>query len=128
MQKQKKDKYALIDNNSLAVDEKIEQTMIMCGLATGISCIAFSVLPIGVLMYIISVLERTKQYIAQSTFILIACGIAVLGSLAASIVAKVRNRKSRWAVTNIVYISINLVTSGLTTWFFVWLMNTYGGY
>ena len=102
--------------------------MIMCGLATGISCIAFSVLPIGVLMYIISVLERTKQYIAQSTFILIACGIAVLGSLAASIVAKVRNRKSRWAVTNIVYISINLVTSGLTTWFFVWLMNTYGGY
>ncbi len=122
----KSKKYALIDNNYLAVDTKTEKTMIMCGLATGISCMAFTFLPIGILMYIISILERTKTYIAQSTFILIVCGIAVIGSLAASIIAKVKNRKSRWAVTNIIYISINLVTSGLSTWFWVWLMNTYG--
>jgi hypothetical protein len=122
----KSKKYALIDNNYLAVDTKTEKTMIMCGLATGISCMAFTFLPIGILMYIISILERTKTYIAQSTFILIVCGIAVIGSLAVSIIAKVKNRKSRWAVTNIIFISINLVTSGLSTWFWVWLMNTYG--
>lgn len=122
----KSKKYDLIDNNYLSVDPKTEKTMIMCGLATGISCIAFSVLPISVLMYMISILERTKQYIAQSTFILIICGIAVVGSLAVSIIAKVKNRRSKWAVTNIIYISINLVTSGLSTWFWVWLMNTYG--
>ena len=74
----KSKKYALIDNNYLAVDTKTEKTIIMCGLATGISCMAFSVLPIGILMYIISILERTKTYIAQSTFILIVCGIAVI--------------------------------------------------
>ena len=120
-------KYDYIDNNYLVVDKNAERAMIMNGLATGISCFFFAVLPFGVLLYMISILEKTTKYITQSTFILVLCGIAIVGSLATSIVAKVKYRKSRWAVANIVYISINLVISGLNTWFFVWLMNTYGG-
>lgn len=120
-------KYDHIDNNYLVVDKNAEMAMALCGLSTGISCLFFGVLPYGVLLYMISILEKTTKYIAQSTFILIVCGIAIVGSLAASIIAKVKCRKSKWAVTNIVYISINLVISGLNTWFFVWLMNTYGG-
>jgi len=120
-------KYDHIDNNYLVVDKNAEMAMALCGLSTGISCLFFGVLPYGVLLYMISILEKTTKYIAQSTFILIVCGVAIVGSLAASIIAKVKCRKSKWAVTNIVYISINLVISGLNTWFFVWLMNTYGG-
>lgn len=120
-------KYDYIDNNYLVVDKKAEMAMLMCGLSTGISCLFFGILPFGVLLYMISIIEKTSKYIAQSTFILIVCGVAIVGSLATSIVAKVKCRKSRWAVVNIVYISINLVISGLNTWFFVWLMNTYGG-
>ena len=120
-------KYDHIDNNYLVVDKNAEMAMALCGLSTGISCLFFGVLPYGVLLYMISILEKTTKYIAQSTFILIVCGIAIVGSLATSIIAKVKCRKSRWAVVNIVYISINLVISGLNTWFFVWLMNTYGG-
>ena len=120
-------KYDHIDNNYLVVDKNAEMAMALCGLSTGISCLFFGVLPYGVLLYMISILEKTTKYIAQSTFILIVCGIAIVGSLATSIIAKVKCRKSRWAVANIVYISINLVISGLNTWFFVWLMNTYGG-
>ncbi len=120
-------KYDHIDNNYLVVDKNAEMAMALCGLSTGISCLFFGVLPYGVLLYMISILEKTTKYIAQSTFILIVCGIAIVGSLATSIIAKVKCRKSKWAVTNIVYISINLVISGLNTWFFVWLMNTYGG-
>ena len=120
-------KYDHIDNNYLVVDKNAEIAMALCGLSTGISCLFFGVLPYGVLLYMISILEKTTKYIAQSTFILIVCGIAIVGSLATSIIAKVKCRKSKWAVTNIVYISINLVISGLNTWFFVWLMNTYGG-
>lgn len=119
-------KYDHIDNNYLTYDSKIPESMIWCGLSTGISCLAFAALPIGVILYMIAVLERTRAYINQSTFILIACGVAIIGSLAASITAKVKNRKSRWAVTNIVIISINLVISGLNSWFFIWLINTYG--
>lgn len=119
-------KYDHIDNNYLVVDKNAEMAMALCGLSTGISCLFFGVLPYGVLLYMISILEKTTKYIAQSTFILIVCGIAIVGSLATSIIAKVKCRKSKWAVTNIVYISINLVISGLNTWFFVWLMNTYG--
>lgn len=120
-------KYDYIDNNYLVVDKKAEMAMLMCGLSTGISCLFFGILPFGVLLYMISIIEKTSKYIAQSTFILIVCGVAIVGSLATSIVAKVKCRKSRWAVVNIVYISINLVISGLNTGFFVWLMNTYGG-
>ena len=119
-------KYDHIDNNYLVVDKNAEMAMALCGLSTGISCLFFGVLPYGVLLYMISILEKTSKYIAQSTFILIVCGVAILGSLAASIFAKVKCRKSKWAVTNIVYISINIVTSGLTSWFFIWLINTYG--
>ena len=118
-------KYDYIDNNYLVVDKNVERAMIMCGLSTAVSCLFFAALPTGVLLYMISILEKTSKYIAQSTFILIVCGVGIVGSLATSIVAKVKYRKSRWAVANIVYISINLVISGLITWFFVWLMNTY---
>ena len=82
--------------------------------------------PFGVLLYMMAVLERTQEYINQSTFILITCGAAIVGSLVLSIIAKVKYRESRWAVANIVYISINMVKSFLVAFFFVWLMNTYG--
>lgn len=120
-------KYDHIDNNYLTVDKNAELAMALCGISTGISCLFFGVLPYGVILYMISILEKTSKYIGQSTFILIVCGVAVIGSLAASIFAKVKYRKSRWAVTNIVYISINLVISALNSWFFIWFINTYGG-
>ncbi len=118
-------KYDHIDNNYLTFDENISRAMMLCGISTGVSCLFFSALPFGIILYMISVIEKTSKYIGQSTFILIVCGVAIIGSLAASIVAKVKYRKSRWAVTNIVYISINLVISGLNSWFFIWLVNTY---
>jgi len=122
----KQHKYDQIDNNYLETDERIPRSMIMCGIATGMSCMFFAVLPVSILMYVIAMLEKTREYINQSIFILICSGIAIVGSLAVSIVAKVKYRKSRWAVTNIVFISINLIFSALSTWFFIWFMNTYG--
>lgn len=120
-------KYDYIDNNYLVVDKNAELAMALCGISTGISCLFFGALPFGVILYMISVLEKTSKYIGQSTFILIVCGVAIVGSLAASIFARVKCRKSKWAITNIVYISINLVISALNTWFFIWFINTYGG-
>ena len=120
-------KYDYIDNNYLVVDKNSELAMALCGISTGISCLFFGGLPYGVILYMISILEKTTKYIGQSTFILIVCGVAIVGSLAASIFARVKCRKSKWAITNIVYISINLVISALNTWFFIWFINTYGG-
>lgn len=119
-------KYDHIDNNYLVFDKNISFSMLLCGLATGVSCFFFAVLPLGVLTYMISIIERTREYISQSVFVIVCCGVGIVGSLVASIFAKIKFRKSRWAVTNIVYISINLVISGLISWFFIWLMNTYG--
>ena len=119
-------KYDHIDNNYLTFDKNITNSMLMCGLATGISCLFFGILPFGVILYLMSVLEKTQRYINQSVFILIMCAVGIVGSLVISIIAKIKYRKSNWAVTNIVYITINLVISGLISWFFIWLINAYG--
>lgn len=119
-------KYDHIDNNYLTFDKNITNSMLMCGLATGISCLFFGILPFGVILYLMSVLEKTQRYINQSVFILIMCAVGIVGSLVISIIAKIKYRKSNWAVTNIVYITINLVVSGLISWFFIWLINAYG--
>ena len=119
-------KYDHIDNNYLTCDKNITNSMLMCGLATGISCLFFGILPFGVILYLMSVLEKTQRYINQSVFILIMCAVGIVGSLVISIIAKIKYRKSNWAVTNIVYITINLVISGLISWFFIWLINAYG--
>lgn len=104
---------------------KEEKSVMINGLSTGISTMAFIGLPIGVYMWIISMLERSVSYITQSIAIMVICGIAIIGSLAASIVAKVKDKTGRWPTANIVYISIMLVISGLLTYFFIWLMTTY---
>ena len=119
-------KYDHTDNNYLTFDKNITNSMLMCGLATGISCLFFGILPFGVILYLMSVLEKTQRYINQSVFILIMCAVGIMGSLVISIIAKIKYRKSKWAVTNIVYITINLVISGLISWFFIWLINAYG--
>lgn len=123
--KKKQQKYDQIDNNYLTFDSRITTAMILCGLATGISCIFFTITTFGVYLYIISIIEKTSKYINQAIFVLVCCGIATIGSLAASIMAKVKCRESKWAVINIVIISINLVIRGLIAWSFIWLINTY---
>ncbi len=119
-------KYDHIDNNYLTFDKDTANTMIICGLATAMSCLFFAIEPFGVIFYIMAILEKTQAYINQTVFILIMCGIATVGSLAASIFAKIKYQKSKWAVVNIVYISIVLVITVLISWFFIWLVNTYG--
>lgn len=119
-------KHDQIDNNYLNFDKNITDSMIMCGIATGVSCVFFGILPMGVIMFMITMLEHSQKYIEQAIFVLVCCAVGIIGSLVTSIVAKAKFRKSRWAVTNIVYISINLVCSGLVSWFFIWLIYTYG--
>lgn len=104
---------------------KTEKAFIICGLSTGIAVLSLVGEPVGVYMWLISVLEKSTNYISQSIALLIVCGIGILGSLAASIVAKVKNKEMRWPVVNIVFISIMLVIQGLLTYGFIWLITQY---
>ena len=107
------------------IEDKItKRTLFICGLATGISIMSFIGHPVAMLLWMISVLERTPSYIFQSTFLLVACAIGALGSLAASIVAKVLDKKHRWPIVNIVYISIGIVIKALLSWGFIALVNS----
>ena len=110
-----------MDTNEYKLREK---TLILNGLATGIATMCFIGNPIACWMWFISVAERSRNYITQSTILIIACAVGALGSLAASIVARVLNKKSNWAVANIVYISICFVIGALLTWGFIALINS----
>ena len=111
-------------NIDIEKDTKREKVRIMNGLACGVATMCFIGNPIACWMWFISVAERSTKYITQSTILLILCGVGALGSLAASIVAKVLDKNSRWAVANIVYISIVFVIGALLTWGFIALINT----
>ena len=100
------------------------RTHIICGLATGVSTMCFVGNPVVVCFFwLLSVAQRIPSYISQSVFLLVLCAVGAVGSLAASIVAKVLDKESRWAVVNIVYISIVTVIGALLTAGFIALIN-----
>lgn len=103
--------------------KKENRTNIICGLATGVSTMCFIGNPVVCILWFLSVAQRIPSYIAQTNLLLIVCAVGAVGSLAASIVAKVLDKESRWAVVNIIYISIVTVIGGLLTAGFIALIN-----
>jgi len=104
-------------------DKKKLRTLIICGLALGVSIMCFIGHPVALFLWFISVIERTSSYIIQSTVLIVVCAVGALGSLAASIVAKVLDKTNRWPIINIVFISIVTVIKVLLSWGFIWLVN-----
>jgi len=104
-------------------DKKKLRTLIICGLALGVSIMCFIGHPVALFLWFISVIERTSSYIIQSTVLIVVCALGALGSLAASIVAKVLDKTNRWPIINIVFISIVTVIKVLLSWGFIWLVN-----
>ena len=104
--------------------KKRERTLILNGLATGIATMCFIGNPAACWMWFISVAERSRNYITQSTFLIVICAVGALGSLAAAIVARVLDKQSNWAIANIVYISICFVIGALLTWGFIAFINS----
>ena len=107
-------------------DKQKLRTLIICGLALGISIMCFIAHPVALFLYFISVIERTSSYILHSTIMIVVCALGALGSLAASIVAKVLDKTNRWPIINIVFISIVTVIRILLSWGFIALVNQMG--
>ena len=105
-------------------DKKSLRTIFICGLATGVSIMCFIGNPFALFLYFISVIERTSSYITQSAVLITVCALGCLGSLAASIVAKVLDKTHRWPTVNIVFISIGTVLGALLSWGFIALVNS----
>ena len=103
--------------------KKENRTHILCGLATGVSTMCFVGNPVVCVLWLLSVAQRIPSYIAQTNLLLIICAVGAVGSLAASIVAKVLDKESHWPIVNIIYISIVTVIGGLLTAGFIALIN-----
>lgn len=103
--------------------KKENRTHIICGLATGVSTMCFIGNPVVCVLWFLSIAQRIPSYISLTYFLIILCAVGAVGSLAASIVAKVLDKESRWAIANIIYISIVTVIGGLLTAGFIALIN-----
>lgn len=103
-------------------EKKTELSLILSGISTGVSVMAFIGNPLVLWYWLIAVLERSAKFNTSCVVMLICCAVGAVGSLAASIVAKVLSKKLRWPVANIIFISILLVVQGLITWGFMALI------
>ena len=104
------------------------KTTILCGLATGMSTISFALNPIAVYLWLIDTLKTTAKNTNGSYLIMGFCAANIIASIAVSIIAKIWHPKSKWAVVNIVYISVTLVLSALITWSFIALIMKLASY
>lgn len=103
-------------------EKKTELSLILSGISTGVSVMAFIGNPLVLWYWLIAVLERSAKFNTSCVVMLICCTVGAVGSLAASIVAKVLSKKLRWPVANIIFISVLLVVQGLITWGFMALI------
>ena len=90
----------------------VENTsMLLCGIATGVSLLSFGLAPYGSWLWLIAEIQKSTQEIGRALFILITCGLLAMGGLPASIFAKIINPKSKWPVVNSIVITILFITN-----------------
>ena len=95
---------------------------ILNGLATGLSCIFLTLNPMAVYWWLVATVYKNTSDSKGTLALMIICGVCTLLGLVPSIAAKVINRKSKWAVINIVVISVCFAVAFLLTLGFVALI------
>lgn len=99
-----------------------ELTTIMCGISTGVSVMSFTAWPVILWLWFVQTAAKSPKNAAHYIILLSICGAGAIASIVASSLAKAWNRKSRWAVFNIIFIGIGLVLAGLMCWGFIALI------
>ena len=100
-----------------------ELTTILCGLSTGISVMSLTACPVILWLWLVQIVSKSPKHASHYIVMLSICGVGAVSSVVASSLAKAWNRKSRWAVFNIVFTGIALVIAGLLCWGFIALIN-----
>ena len=103
---------------------------VLCGISTALMIICDLVAPIGMFIWLGAATEMNQdtEVIDSMIVTVLCCGAGLIASLILAVIAKIKNRKSKWAVICIVLSSVFFVTGLIAALFFVWVASQYHYY
>lgn len=100
---------------------------VFCGLSTALYVISALVSPVCMFLWLGASIQMPQDTVTMDKMVtaVICCGAVLLISLLFGIIAKVNNRRSKWAVVCIVLSIVFLVIGALAALFFIWAASQY---
>ena len=100
---------------------------VLCGLSTALMVISCLISPGGMFMWFGAATEYPQDVplMDKAVIFVIAGGIAIFSGLILGIIAKIKNRQSKWAVVCIILTSIFLFIGVIAAFFFIWAASQY---
>ena len=107
--------------------ENRKLSTVLCGLSTALMVISCLISPAGMIMWFGAATEYPQDVplMDKAEIFVIAGGIAICSGLILGIIAKIKNRQSKWAVVCIVLTSIFLLIGVIAAFFFIWAASQY---
>ena len=103
---------------------------LFCGLSTALMIISNVLAPVGMTIWLDAATQRQQDTEAMDAMIVmvICCACGFIGSIILGVIAKIKNRQSKWATVCIVISSILLVSEMLSIFVFIWIASQYHYY
>ena len=107
--------------------ENRKLSTVLCGLSTALMVISCLISPVGMFLWFGAATEYPQDVplMDKAVIFVIAGGIAIFSGLILGIIAKIKNRQSKWAVVCIVLTSIFLLIGVIAAFFFIWAASQY---
>lgn len=107
--------------------ENSKISKIFCNLSTVFMVVSCLVSPVGMFMWFGAATEYPQDVplMDKAVIFVIAGGIAIFSGLILGIIAKIKNRQSKWAVVCIILTSIFLFIGVIAAFFFIWAASQY---
>lgn len=111
-------------------EKRRELYTLFCGLSTAFVSISAAVSPLTMLIWFAASIERQQdtKLMDSMMVVLICCAVALIASLAMSIVAKVIGKPGRWSIVCIVLSAVSIFLGLLAMLFFIWVSSQYHYY
>ena len=103
---------------------------VLCGLSTGLVVISEILSPVFMLIWLSAAtqMQQDTETIDMMLICVACCFGGLILSLILAIIAKVKNRKSKWALVCIIISAVFLVTDAFATFFFIFAASQYHYY
>jgi len=107
--------------------ENKKLTTVLCGLSTALMAASCLISPVGMFLWFGAATEYPQDVplMDKAVIVVIAGGIAIVAGLILAIIAKIKNRQSKWAVVCIILTSIFLFIGVIAAFFFIWTASQY---
>jgi len=114
----------------MSVDKSEKAAKTLCAVSTALLILCNLVAPVGLFLWLGAATPRQQDTVALDVLVitLLCCFAGMIASLIMSIIAKLKEPASKWAVVCIVISCVVLITSLLAAFITVWAASQYQYY